>query len=110
MSNQIRAIVKTRLRKAAYIEKIKLRKHLNADALFAALRSGFEKIPDHRKGQVKHTLADTLMSGFAMFSLKIHPCSLLTAGGLTDPENLKTIYGMKTIPSDTSMREDSRPC
>ena len=105
MSNQVKTIVKTRLRKVAYIEKIKLRKHLNADALFAALRSGFEKIPDHRKGQVEHTLADTLMSGFAMFSLK--DPSLLAFDGrrLDDPENLKTIYGMKTIPSDTSMRE-----
>jgi hypothetical protein len=105
MSNQIRGIVKTRLRKEAYIEKIKLRKHLNADALFATLRSGFDKITDHRKGPVKHTLADTLMSGFAMFSLK--DPSLLAFDGrrLDDPENLKTIYGMKTIPCDTSMRE-----
>ena len=105
MSNQIKAIVKTRLRKSAYIEKIRLRKDLNADALFAAMRSGFEKIQDHRPGEVKHTLRDTLMSGFAMFSLK--DPSLLAFDGrrLDDPENLKTIYGMSTIPCDTSMRE-----
>ena len=70
MSNQIRTIVKASIRQAAHIEQIRLRKDLNADALFATMRSGFEKIKDHRPGQVKHTLADTLMSAFAMFSLK----------------------------------------
>ncbi len=35
MSNQIRTIVKASIRKAAHIEKIRLRKDLNADALFA---------------------------------------------------------------------------
>lgn len=105
MSNQIKAIVKTRLRKAVTLEKIKLRKHLNADALFASMRTGFKKIKDHRTGRVTHTLVDTLMAGFSMFSLK--DPSLLAFDGrrLDDPENLKTIYGMRTIPCDTSMRE-----
>ena len=69
------------------------------------MRSGFEKIKDHRSGQVKHTLTDTLMSAFAMFSLK--DPSLLAFDGrrLDDPDNLKTIYGMTTIPCDTAMRE-----
>ena len=70
MSNQIRTIVKASIRKAAHIEKIRLRKDLNADALFATMRSGFEKIKDHRPCQVQHTLPDTLMSAFAMFSLE----------------------------------------
>ncbi len=105
MSNQIRTIVKASIRKAAHIEKIRLRKDLNADALFATMRSGFEKVKDHRPGQVQHTLTDTLMSAFAMFSLK--DPSLLAFDGrrLDDPDNLKTIYGMTTIPCDTSMRE-----
>lgn len=105
MSNQIRTIVKTQLQKTAYIKKITLRKHLNADALFATLRSGFEKIPDHRPGTVKHTLPDSLMSGLAMFSLK-DPSLLAFDGRRSDDhENLKTIFGMNTIPCDTSMRE-----
>lgn len=70
MSNQITAIMKTRKRETARNEKIRLRKHLNADALFATMRAGFNKIEDHRPGKVQHSLADTLMAGFAMFSLK----------------------------------------
>ena len=50
--------------------KVKLRKHLNADALFNLVRSDFEKITDHRPNNIKIPLADALMSAFAMFSLK----------------------------------------
>lgn len=52
------------------VEEIKLRKHLNADALFATIRKGFAGIRDHCAASVSHTLADTLMAGFAVFSLK----------------------------------------
>jgi len=51
-------------------EKIKLRKNLNGDTLFSVVHSGFEKIKDHRSNNTKISLADALMSGFAMFSLK----------------------------------------
>ena len=50
--------------------KIKLRKHLNADALFMAIRREFEKIPEFRTGEVEISIQDALMSAFAMFSLK----------------------------------------
>jgi hypothetical protein len=50
--------------------KIKLHKHLSADGLFRLVREGFERIKDHRESEVKISLADILMSGFAMFSLK----------------------------------------
>jgi len=46
------------------------RKHLSIDALFARLHSAFKKIPDSRTGDVNISMADVLMSGFAMFSLK----------------------------------------
>ena len=52
------------------MSQIKLRKNLNADALFSLVRSGFEKIKDHRSNNTKISLPDALMSGFAMFSLK----------------------------------------
>ena len=86
MSNQIRTIVKASIRKAAHIEKIRLRKDLNADALFATMRSGFEKIKDHRPGQVQHTWTDTLMLAFAMFSLE-------------DPSLLPLMAGDSMIPT-----------
>jgi len=47
-------------------QKIKLRKNLNADALFSLVRSGFKKIKDHRSKNIKISLADALMSGFAV--------------------------------------------
>lgn len=105
MSSQITAMIKARKQKAARIEKIKLRKHLNADALFATMHSGFKKVVDNRSGNVQHSMADTLMSGFAMFSLK--DPSLLAFDGrrILAPRNLMTIYGMGSIPCDTSMRK-----
>ena len=50
--------------------KVKLRKDLNADALFSSVRSGFEAIVDTRSDDVEIPLADAIMSAFAMFSLK----------------------------------------
>jgi len=53
--------------------EMKLRKYLSADALFSLVRSGFEKIQDNRQllkdsvNKIKITLADVLMSGFAIF-------------------------------------------
>ena len=50
--------------------KVKLRKDLNADALFSRVRTSFERISDHRIGDIEIPLADALTSAFAMFSLK----------------------------------------
>ncbi len=53
------------------------------------------------------SLADTLMLGFAVFSLK-YPC-LLQFDQHSNEErirhNLETVYQIKTVPSDTQMRE-----
>ena len=81
----------------------KARKHLSADALFGLLRNGFSKVPDHRSDGSKMTMADALMSGFAMFSLKCP--SLLDYDKQRADANLKTIYGMQCPPCDSSMRE-----
>ena len=83
--------------------KIKVRKHLSADALFDALRHGFIKIPEHRSGDIKISLADALMSGFAMFSLK-DPSLLAFDERRKGNHNLNTIYGIGNIPCDTQMR------
>src|SRR3989475_3668691 len=48
----------------------KERKYLCADALFRLVRSGFANIADDRYGDAEISLTDTLMSAFAMFSLK----------------------------------------
>ena len=78
-------------------------KSLSADSLFALMRSGFVQVPDQRAENAKSSLPDALMSGFAMFSLK--DSSLLAFDGRrTTDDNLKSIYGIKRVPSDTQMR------
>jgi hypothetical protein len=84
-------------------QKIKLRKNLNADALFSLVRSGFEKIKDHRSNNIKISLQDALMSGFAMFSLK-DPSLLAFEERISEDTNLKSIYKINNVPSDTQMR------
>ncbi len=99
---------KARLSKKFKIpSKIKKRKHLNADAFFADISHEFEKIPEFRTGDVEISIPDALMSAFAMFSLKIP--SLLKFDERrkdeTECQNLKNIYGIENVPSDSRMRE-----
>jgi hypothetical protein len=86
-------------------KKIKLRKHLNADALFNSVRTGFGNIQDHRNSNATIPLTDALMSGFAMFSVKDPSLLAFDERRSAAPHNLKTIYGIGSIPCDTSMRE-----
>jgi len=90
--------------------KIKLRKHLNADALFSTIRQEFDKISDFRSSSSPPpiSITDSLMSAFAMFSLKFP--SLLQfdqtrkeAGD--ELQNLQNIYGIENVPCDSRMRE-----
>src|SRR4029453_7362053 len=81
----------------------KARKHLSADALFDLVRNGFAHIPDYRLGETDISLADALMSAFAMFSLKAP--SLLAFDKERAEGNLHTIYGIERVPCDTHMRE-----
>jgi hypothetical protein len=82
---------------------MKIRKHLSADGLIKMVRKGFKKVQDHRSINVEIPLADALMSGFALFSLK-DPSLLAFDERRQTPENLKRVYGIKQIPSDTQMR------
>jgi len=77
--------------------------HLSADALFALVRRAFAHIDDHRLGTPDISLADALMSAFAMFSLKSP--SLLAFDKERAEDNLHQIYGIQRVPCDTSMRE-----
>jgi DDE family transposase len=80
----------------------KTRKRLSADALHALLRSRFERITDWREGTSTISLADALMSAFAMFSLK--DPSLLAFDGRRNDGNIKTLYCIGQIPCDSQMR------
>jgi hypothetical protein len=80
----------------------KPRKHLSADALVALVRARFEKMRDPRPGKVAIPLADAVMSGFAMFALK--DPSLLAFDQRRRDDNLRSLYHLNCVPSDTQMR------
>jgi len=67
------------------------------------MRSGFEQVPDQRAENAKISLSDALMSGFALFSLK-DPSLLAFDERRTTDSNLRRIYGIGHVPSDTQMR------
>lgn len=83
---------------------MKVRKHLSADGLFKLIRKETGKIKEHRVMNIKISLPDALMSGLAMFSLK-DPSLLAFDQRRATPENLRRIFGMELIPSDTQMRD-----
>jgi hypothetical protein len=85
-------------------EKIKIKKHLNADALINTVRSGFGNIQDHRNKNTTIPLQDAIMSAFAMFSLKSTSLLAFDQQRQDHAHNLRTIFGIGTIPCDSSMR------
>jgi len=85
-------------------ESSKLRKHLNADALFKALHGDFSNVSDFRQGVPEISMADALMSGFTMFSLK-DPSLLAFDERRGTDQNLRTIYNIEKVPCDTQMRK-----
>ena len=89
-------------RKASRRKNDNLRKNLSADALFALVREGFERITDDGPVDADISLADALMSAFTMFSLK--DPSLLAFDQRRNEENLKSVYHIESIPCDTYLR------
>ena len=83
---------------------MKIREHLSASGLFRVVRSGFGKMEDTRAAErVGIFLADTLMSAFAMFSLKDPSLLAFDKRRQTD-DNLHTVYGIEQVPCDTQRR------
>jgi hypothetical protein len=76
---------------------------LSADNLLKRIRAGFDRIKDHRASNAVISLSDVLMSAFAMFSLK--DSSLLEFDDRREKDdNLKRIYKIEMVPSDSQMR------
>jgi Transposase DDE domain len=87
----------------------RLQEKITFDDLMGTLSEEFAQLPDHRRANSSYELADVLRSAFAMFSLKSP--SLLAFKELTKQEekNLKAIYQIRSIPSDTQMRTTLDP-
>jgi hypothetical protein len=75
----------------------------SADALYRTIRSDFQDIPEHAHGEVEATLADALMTGFAVFSLK-DPSLLAFDQRRKTEHNLGTVYGIQKVLCDSQLR------
>lgn len=85
----------------------KSRKNLDSleiDRLIGYLKHEFNQFEDTRDDNSSIGLADSLMSGYAMFSLK--DSSLLTFNNerTARASNLKEVYKIDKVPSDSGMR------
>jgi len=88
--------------------KRKLRKQFNKKSLIHTVRSCFEQIADPKISR-GFTLVDYLMSGFAVFSLKC-PSLLefdqtIRKGSTPIITNMKRLFGVNHVPSDSGMRK-----
>jgi hypothetical protein len=87
----------------------KLRQKFSAEYLYKLINEKFKLIKESpRKRTCNLSLADCLMSGLAVFSLK-YPSLLQFDNGRLENENLKhnlkTLYHIQQVPCDTQMRE-----
>lgn len=84
---------------------MKTRKNISGQKLLKALRKEFSNLPDQRTIS-NISMQDAAMSALAIFKLKFS--SLLEFDKHSKDEqkahNLKSIFGIKNIPSDTQMR------
>jgi hypothetical protein len=78
------------------------RKHLSFDPLIELIHDRAKQLPDQRQDP-DYRLADAIMSALALFSLK--DPSLLAFEARRNDENMKTLFRIMQIPSDTQMRE-----
>jgi len=85
--------------------KANIRKHLNLDAMMATTHNKFANITDHRKRDCKISLADALMSGYAMFALKDPSLLSFDNRRMNDENNLKRVFGIQNVASDSQLRE-----
>lgn len=82
----------------------KERQQLSADNLYRLVRSEFQQVVDRRGGGVVIPLGDALMSGFAVFALKAPSLLAFDKQRQSDAANLKSLFGVNHVPSDTQMR------
>jgi hypothetical protein len=82
----------------------KERQYLSADALFRLVRANLATVADARSEAAEIPLGDALMAGFGVFALKA-PSLLAFDDERKDNEpNLKALFGIQHVPSDTQMR------
>jgi hypothetical protein len=88
---------------------LRTRKELCAQELYASIKDFFsrKKLNSLNKKRVDISLADCLMSGLAIFSLKFPSLLQYDTNRRIErtKKNLKSLFGIKNAPCDTYMRE-----
>ena len=81
----------------------KTRRHLSFDPLIRQIRLRAKQLPDTRNASdCSYSMADAVMSAFALFALK--DPSLLFFQERRNDENIKNLFRVLNVPSDTQMR------
>lgn len=82
-------------------------KNLSMGSLMSSIRASFAKTSDSLANKTQYPIADCLMAGLAVFSLK-HPSLLQFEQEQSNSKvkhNLKHLFGVEKVPSDTYLRE-----
>jgi hypothetical protein len=87
--------------------QLKFRQSLSIPGLLARVRKEFESIKEHRIKTISYKLTEVLMAALAMFGLKYPSLRQFDQSGRNQTlrTNLKNLYGVERVPSDTAMRE-----
>ena len=80
------------------------RSSISMDGEIKALQEVFAGVEDNRGSNSSHKLHDIIMCGFAMFSLKYSSLLDFNSPSEIEKENLKKIYGIDSVCSDTQLR------
>jgi len=81
----------------------KTRKHLSFDPLIRQIRLRAKQLPDLRnRSNCDYSMADAVMSALALFTLK--DPSLMAFEERRNDANMKSIFRILNVPSDTQMR------
>lgn len=75
------------------------------DKLIQSIKSGFERVKEHRYKNAQIGLEDYLQTAFAMFHLKDPSLNHFRENYPEREANLQRIYGIDFLPSDTALRE-----
>lgn len=78
---------------------------LQLDNLIPWLKSNFSSFTDVRGSNSSIKIEDSLLSGFAIFSLKDKSMLFFDNKCTQREENLKQVYKIEKVPSDSGMRE-----
>lgn len=80
------------------------RNRVTMDGEIIKARRLFNRLEDYRAGNIVHQVSDVFMSGLAMFLLKYHSLLDFDQQTIIERENLKQVFGITSICSDTNLR------